>query len=401
MDLDNQAAESGLDTGNAGGESSTPASAPEKSGLSLSESLAKAAKTVTERTADEAPARAEPADKKLTAFEPKAKAESGSLTVQDGSQGEAMAPSILEAPHHWPQKRKEAFAKFAASPDLQAVAKEWLGHTKELEGEFTRKAQEHAEYRKFTDTVRELFSPEQRTLLQRHGANEAQAIQHWAQLDTYARRDPAGYAKWFMQQTGLTPQQLFPELGQGQPNGQGNSADAEWMDPEIIKLREELGPLKSQLAQYQAQIQRQAQAAQAQQQAQAEETQRTIVRTIQQFAESKDDAGAPLYPYFSQVEDRMSWELSNNPEIKAIGDPQEMLKAAYDLAVWANPGTRQSMLDAQASAAQAEAAKRQAAEKARTAQTLKPRIGSVAGAAKAPAQDLKSMIRDAAGRARG
>jgi hypothetical protein len=136
-------------------------------------------------------------------------------------------------------------------------------------------------------------------------------------------------------------------------------------------------------------------------QAQQAEIQQRTLSTIQQFAESKDEAGNPQHPYFQQVEDAMAWILQNDPEVKAIASGPEMLKAAYDRAVWANPTTRQSLIEAQTAAAQAEANKRHAADKARAAQTLKPKIGSVAGAAKVPPQDLKGLIRDAASRARG
>jgi hypothetical protein len=78
--------------------------------------------------------------------------------------------------------------------------------------------------------------------LQQHGADEVAAVKWWAELDSFSRKDPAGYAKWFMQQAGLTPQQLFPEIGSG--NASQPQAD-EWQDPEFIKLREELGSLKA------------------------------------------------------------------------------------------------------------------------------------------------------------
>lgn len=388
MDLENQAAESGLDTGNAGGEVRNET--PREAGLSLKDSLSKAAAKFQDGTPADRSAKQE-AGETDHAFETNG-TQARSLQGEAGSQEEA-APSILEAPKHWPQKRRDAFQRYAtANPDF---VRDWLDHTKELEGEFTRKSQEHAEHRKFAETVRELFAPEQRQVMQQNGVSEVDAIKWLTQLDGYARRDPAGYAKWFMQQAGLTPQQLFPEFGQATAqNGQGDPADADWQDPDVIKLREELGSLKAQQSQYQAWIQQQ-------ETAQRHERQQTINRTIQQFVESKDESGSPLYPHFAEVEDRMAWELNNNPELQSLPIGVEKLKAAYDLAVWANPTTRQAMLDAQLSAQQQEAQRRQAAERAKAAQTLKPKVASNAGAQKAPPTDLKSLIRDAASRAQG
>lgn len=389
MDLENQAADSASDQGYAGGEtrieSSAPQAAPEKA-LSLRDSLTKAAAKVTERTQEASPAR-EDKSGQTNAFEPAKKTQPNSLPLQAGSQ-ESPASDILEAPKHWNQKWRDAFGRFTGQPDAQ---REWLNHAKEMETEFQRKAQEHAEIRKFADTVRESFAPEQRALLQQTGKTELEAVKWLAQVDQYARQDPKGYALWFMRETGLTPQQLFPELGQGAPQ-QGQ--EAEWVDPEVIKLREELGSLRSQQQQYQAWIQQQEAAKRA-------ETQTVVSRTIQQFSEAKDEAGNPLYPHFSEVENRMAWELQNNPELQAMPVGVEKLKAAYDIAVWANPTTRQAMLDAKLNAEQAEAAKRQAADRARAAQTLKPKVASVAGASQVPPTDLRSLIKDAASRARG
>lgn len=395
MELDNHAVDSGPASGNADGTVTTH-TPPPSSGLSLKDSLAKAASNIRERSPETDPARSENGATNNTAFEPKGKTKADSLPGQAGSQEEVVAPSILEAPKHWPQKRRDAFGRFTANQDAQ---QEWLDHTKELEGEFTRKAQEHAEHRKFADSVRELFAPEQRALLQQHGADEVAAIKWWSQLDSLSRRDPAGYAKWFMQQAGLTPQQLFPELGSGTPAAQPEGS--EWQDPDFIKLREEFVSLKKERDQDRAYTRQLEQEVLAWKQGQKQDHDRAIMSTIQQFAESKDDAGAALHPHFAEVEDTMAWIVANDPEIKAMPPSLEKLKAAYDKAVWANPATRQALIEAQTSAAQAEAAKRHAADKARSAQTLKPKVGSVAGAAKVPPADLKGLIRDAASRARG
>lgn len=393
MDLDNQAAESGLDTGNAGGDTridSTPvtqAASPEK--LSLKDSLAKAAAGIRERTDTPSPAReSTPAPK--TAFEPKGTNPS-SPPVQAGQPGEP-ASSILEAPKHWPQQRREAFAKHASTnPEL---ARDWLEHTKQLEGEFTRKAQEQAEARKFGESVRELFTPEHRSVMQASGINETAAIKWLLDVDGYARKDPAGYAKWFMQQVGLTPQQLFPELGQGSQATQAAQPEQqEWIDPEFTKLREEIGPLKSELQALRQWKQQQDQERQAQ-------GQQAIDRTIQEFASSTDAEGNPLYPHFAELEEEMAFQI-NRPDLQHLPLGADKLKRAYDLALRANDTLWQAEMDKRAAAEQAEAAKRQAAERARAATTIKPKVGSVAGATAAKPNDLKSLIRDAAGRARG
>lgn len=398
MDEFNEAADSGLTSGNAGGEPSAVAStqqAAPSQGLSLKDSLAKAATSIRERTTDTPPARGE-AGGAQTAFETKP-TQPGSPPGQNGSP-EGQASPILEAPKHWPQKRRDAFGRFMAqNPDATA---EWLAHTKELEGEFTRKSQEHADVRKFADGVRELFAPF-KGQLQQTGMDEYGAVKHLVSLHDFAAKDPAGYAKWFMQQAGLTPQQLFPEIGAGpqtqaQPNG-----ESEWIDPEIVKLREENGSLSSQMKALIGELNQVKGWVSNQQVEKQTQVQQTIGSAIEQFAGATDESGTPLHPHFGDVEDRMAWEFLNNPELKGKPVTQEALKMAYEFAVWANPTTRQAMLQAQQASQQAVIAKQQAADKARAAQTLKPKLGSSAGVAKVPSTDLKSIIRDAAKSARG
>ena len=389
MQLENQAAESGLSSDNAGGEIST--SVTQSEGLSLADSLSKAADSF--RTKDPSP---RPASRENgqsdTAFET-SETQARSPVSNDGSQEEA-ATSILEAPKHWPQKRRDAFGRFVANQDAQ---KEWLEHTKELEGEFTRKSQEHADTRKFADGVRELFAPEQRSYMQSNNMTELDAIRHWVTLDQAARRDPAGYAKWFMQQAGLSPQQLFPELGQAKPQAQPEG-EAQWVDPDVIKLREELSSLRSE---HQALQNHLRQDYAQRQQSDVNARRNALQDTVDAFTAMTDESGNPAHPHYAALEQRMIWELTNNPQFAGKPISTDTLKTVYDIAAWADPTTRQALREAEQAAAQAEAQKRQAAQKAAAAQTLKPKMNSVAGARQAGPTDLMSLIKDAASRAKG
>lgn len=204
-----------------------------------------------------------------------------------------------------------------------------------------------------------------------------------------------------MQQSGLTPQQLFPELGQGSPQAQPADGQGEWIDPEFVKLREEKNALSSRVEALVGELNQLKGWASSQQRERQTHVQQTIESAIQQFAGAASEDGQPLHPHFNAVEQRMVWEFQNNPNL--VGKPvtQEALKTAYDAAVWADPETRNAMLEAQQAAQQQQIVASQAAAKAKAAATIKPKLGSVAGVKPVPPSDLKSLIRDAASRARG
>lgn len=152
----------------------------------------------------------------------------------------------------------------------------------------------------------------------------------------------------------------------GQNEGQEQqAAEDEYEDPEIARVRSELKQYVDQISgQVNSLTQAQQQELQRRQQAMVQQTQ----QQIEGFRNQTDENGNPAHPHFDdpQVQQVMtkliqSGEASN-------------LEEAYDRAVWANPTTRQRMLDAQQQKQrqQAEGQRRQKADKARRAASSIP-----------------------------
>jgi hypothetical protein len=78
-----------------------------------------------------------------------------------------------------------------------------------------------------------------------------------------------------------------------------------------------------------------------------------VMTEIEQFSSAVDNAGVALHPHFSEVENQMAVlaELA-----RASGRSIPPLSELYEQAVWANPSTRQSMLDERNAAAEAQRA---------------------------------------------
>ncbi len=96
------------------------------------------------------------------------------------------------------------------------------------------------------------------------------------------------------------------------------------------------------------------------------------------FISSKDEKGQPLYPFVDNVIDDMSARVGmlrrSNP---AMGH-DEILKQAYDAAVWANPETRAVLIGQQQAAASQSTEKLQKVEQAKRASAVNvPKRGAI------------------------
>jgi hypothetical protein len=273
----------------------------------------------------------------------------------------------IEAPKHWPENRRQTFAKMP--PEVQQA---WLDHDKDLQGGFTRKSQELSDKARLADSVRGLFDDTLKSQLQRAGLDEVGAISQLLRLQQMATRDPVAYAKWFIENAGITPEHLgFPQTKQPDPVKEEPPADplAALLNPQpdpIVKtLQAELARLSQDVsglttAQKQARLQEE----------QARELQVTLQRqainkTLGEFRSSQDDHGQLKYPHFDAVSRQMGALMENDPELSAMPDGPEKLAAAYDRAMWARPDLRQSLLEQEASKRLAEARKKEEAERAK------------------------------------
>ena len=220
----------------------------------------------------------------------------------------------------WKQPYRDAFGKYAANPEYRELLAKWQDHWKENQGEFTRKSQEYAEYRKRLDPVYEVVKPYEQTWAMQ-GMSVDQGVRSVMAAYQQLNADPQGTLIRLAQHYGVDLQSAIAE----QP----------YVDPMVSTLQQ-------QLQQVQGQFQQLTQYQQQQQYAR-------LNQEIQAFQTAVDEQGNPKAPHFERVYDSMV-QLANAGLAKSIQD-------AYDKAVALNP---EIQAEVQAQKQQAEAVTRAA-----------------------------------------
>lgn len=203
---------------------------------------------------------------------------------------------------------------------------------KSFQAGYTQKSMKLSEQAKLVEELDQVIAPLSQDLAVA-GMTPTQGIAWLTKLHTFAKADPVGYARWFMQQAGIKPEMLSG-------NTQPGAAQEGYVDPEIAALRQELQGVQGMLAQQE----RQKQIARS----------TAVQNVLQNFMSAADENGQPLHPHFDQVKVEMAAFLRADPNLD--------LKGAYERAVWANPNLRNELLSAEKQAA-LEAERRAAAEK--------------------------------------
>lgn len=270
---------------------------------------------------------------------------------EDGEAEVAETPEpAVVAPQHWSAEDK---TNFEAVP---AEQRKWvLKRFKEIEGGMTRSIQEVAPVKRVVDHWKPYFD--------KINATPDRAIHALIAAEYQLRTGTPGQRR-----------AMFEQLAKDY--GVNLTADSE-MQPEIDPvISQAVAPLQQELAQLKAREHSRIQA-----EREAEQTR--VVQQIEAFAAEKTEAGAPAHPYFEQVFDELV--LLAQAERTAGRTPD--LKTLYDRAVWANPTTRQSLIDAREKerVAKAQAERKAKAEAARKAGS------SVTGAPVAPSGTKQSL----------
>lgn len=297
----------------------------------------------------------------------------------------AGVPEPREAPKHWPEERRKAFAGWPKEVQDHALAVD-----KDLQAGFTRKSQELSDHAKFAESVRGLFGDHHKQQLAQAGMDEVGAIRYFMQLQDFATRDPAGYARWFVQQAGLTPDHLGfstprqPDPRQQQPQ-QGASTgdpklDALLADPEVARLRQEFGQfgqvataeinaLKHELARRQYQEQEYARQQQI-------GSINSLKKQWNDFRSAHDDGGQLAYPHADALMKPMGALMETHPVLRGMPDGPEKLTRAYQMALNADPELSKPIFEAEVSKRLAEQQKKAEAEKAKKAAAVRPATGA-------------------------
>ena len=270
---------------------------------------------------------------------------------QETAEAQELEP--MAAPNHWP---KDFAAKFEA---LEAPAQHmFMERYKDLEGDYTRKTQEIAKYKKRNEAFDEIMQPFKGDF-ERAGMDEVGAVRQLLAAHDYLRKDPANAIAWLANQYGVDMAAI----------GNDPAAEDEFADPQVKQLQQ-------QVAQLTGFIQNQ----QTQQQSQVQQSTQSL---IDQFAAETDANGNPKHPHFDRVRGVMGSLISS--------ENAKDLATAYEMAVYADPELRQEQVKAMAAAQSQDNVKTEAVKKAKKAARSKVR-GSASPAA--PALPANASIRD-------
>ena len=274
---------------------------------------------------------------------------------EDEEEETAEAPELepMAAPNHWP---KDFAAKFEAlEPPAQHM---FMERYKDLEGDYTRKTQEIAKYKKRNEAFDEIMAPFKGDF-ERAGMDEVGAVRQLLAAHDYLRKDPQNAINWLANQYGVDMAAI----------GNDPAAEDEFADPQVKQLQQQV----AQLTDF---IQNQ----QTQQQSQVQQSTQSL---IDQFAAETDANGNPKHPHFERVRGVMG-SLIDSHNAKDLA-------TAYEMAVYADPELRQEQVKAMAAAQSQDNVKTEAVKKAKKAARSKVR-GSASPAA--PALPANASIRD-------
>jgi hypothetical protein len=305
----------------------------------------------------------------------------------DKDTGAHEAPKVFEAPKHWSEADRSAFA--GLTDDAKGIVTKLA---KNLEAGFTRKSQELSDKAKFADGVRGLFTDADRQQMAQAGTDEQGVMHYLLGLQRFATQKPVEYLKWAMQNLRVTPDMLgLPQANQQDPKKPEEDIEALLRDPKVSALEAELAALKQWRDEELSSRQ------QNQQRTYATQVQ-SIQSAISDFRSAiDDDTGQLKYPHFDAVQRHMGALMDTDPDLVKLPDGPDKLQKAYDMAVWARPDLRQSFIEQEAQKRAAEQEKRANAERAKRAAAVKPAAN--AATSKPRANTLDSAIETAMSKA--
>ena len=328
-------------------EATTPAAEPARP-ETVAETLAKTLQSFEGET--EADTLPEPPEQQPEADEPD---EANDDDEAEDEPAEAAELEALPAPNHWP---KDFAAKFEAlEPPAQHL---FMQRYKDLEGDYTKKTQAIAKYKKRQDAFDEIMAPF-KSQFERAGMDDVGAVRQLLAAHDYLRKDPANAINWLASQYGV-------DIG---AIGNDPALEDEFADPQVKQLQQQVAQLTGFIQNQQTQQQSYEQA--------------STQSFIDQFAQETDASGNPAHPHFETVRSVMGSLISS-------GNATD-LKSAYEAAVYANPELRQEELKRVAARQSQAKVKTEAVQKAKKAQRSKVRGSATPAAQALPAN---ASIRD-------
>ncbi len=247
---------------------------------------------------------------------------SGDADASEQADGDAPA---IEAPQHWSEQDRATFAQLPRSGQDFILRRH-----KEMEADYTRKTTEISDVRKALEPYREQLALA--------GITEGQAVSRLLAAQRTLEQDPETGFRWLADSFIRGPDQAKKIIATIAAK-HGISIDDittedDDLDPEVRTLRAELAELRQSIQQRE----------QASQQTQAQ----SAAQQIAQFAAETAENGDLLRPHFDTVKPAMAALLS--------AGKANSLEDAYDMAVWAEPSIRSSLVEAERVAARKAAA---------------------------------------------
>lgn len=253
-----------------------------------------------------------------------------------------------QPPQHWSEQDRQTFAKL--TPEGQQFL---LRRHTEMERDYQSKAQAAATAVQFTQSLAPVFQdPVIAGSLQQAGVSPFDAIAQWAGFHKRFMTDPAGLLQELAQRAGLNP----AATGQMSRPGQTVALSEEDLkDPAIRYFADNIGRTLSDVQALRAELNQMRQQDAQRQTAEAMKVNRW---SIDQFADEKDAQGNLKHPHFDAVLPHMIELFRANPE--------RPLQEAYDMAIWAVPSIRQSLIAAERNSVQQQQANQRARQAVRS-----------------------------------
>lgn len=258
----------------------------------------------------------------------------GAASPDDDEGGEATddeTEEVIEPPTSFDADAKTEFQTWPVEAQRQVSKR--LG---DMESEFTRTSQENAANRTTANAFDSALKPWQ-PYLQHLGLNDSEGIAKSLtvllaaeyRLRSGSQDQKQAILAQFAKDYGVDLQALSERA-----EDQGHSEP----DDEITKVRKGLDTLKTSVEGFMDEGKARA----------AQEAQGHMDQQVKVFSEAKDDQGELLRPHFNDVRTDMADLIElNEAQRKRNSDVPEMdMDTAYEQAVWANPATRQKMIEA-------------------------------------------------------
>lgn len=237
---------------------------------------------------------------------------------------------------------------------------------KNFQRDYTKKSMEIADTKREYESIAQAMAPVS-NLLQQHGMTHADGIRALVNAQQQLMTNPAFAIDSLVQQYGGN---AAKEIVAGLARKYGIQADpddghADYEDPEIKALKQELQQMRSLVEQNQTQ---------SQQRQQAE-----LTNQIKLFREATDDSGNLLHPHFEALRVKMG-KLINAGEATDLDD-------AYQKAIYLDDNLRQQVIDEQRRAKAAEEDRKRKEKLAASKSAMKKPSGRHA----APEQPKRKM----------